>query len=168
MSLVIGDTPGLEVWDRHSQTWFPIERCFDGAAGSVLVGRQLERLSNLRYRSGGHRVVSYPTQRAPEDAKPYRYSIVFVLRAHSPVVVNTDELTTEITGQHHNPLNGIEARDLFEAIRRSHFNINTNIADRNKQKQSLAAKKDQLLRESRPALSPAAAEDPSISTPLAT
>ncbi|TVY22356.1 hypothetical protein LHYA1_G008648 [Lachnellula hyalina] len=61
LSLVIGDKPGLEVWDRHAQSWFPIEKSFESPAGSILAGRQLERLTNSRYRSGGHLVRSYPS-----------------------------------------------------------------------------------------------------------
>lgn len=143
LSLVIGDTPGLEVWNRNSQFWFPIEKTFPEPAGCVMVGRQLERLSNFRYQSGGHRVCSYHAPK-PEaiSTTRYRYSIVFVLRAHSPVPVNTDQLTTKITGSFPNPLNGITAGQLYKAIHQAHFNINTGIEERNKQKKLLAAKKE--------------------------
>ena len=145
LSLVIGDTPGLEVWDRTAQMWFQIERSYAKPAGSLLVGRQLEQLSNGRYRSGGHLVRSYPDV---PDAKSlttmqrnYRYSIVLVLRAHSPVPVNTDDLTTSITGEFQQPLKGITADELFRNIQSAHFNINTGIQERDEQRRKLEEKK---------------------------
>jgi hypothetical protein len=114
----------LEVWDRHARSWFPIEKSYYSPAGSVLVGRQLECLSNSRYRAGGHLVRSYPSVK-PHDPTPvpgslrkqYRYSIVFVLRAHSPVPINTDNLTTRITGQFSHPLRDITAvRQVFLSL----------------------------------------------------
>lgn len=72
----------------------------------------------------------------------YRYSIVFVLRAHSSVPVNTDQLTTKITGPFLKPVNGITAGQLYKEIHLAHFNINTGIEERNRQKELLAAKKE--------------------------
>ncbi|KAG9237570.1 hypothetical protein BJ875DRAFT_453487 [Amylocarpus encephaloides] len=147
LSLVVGDTPGLECWERYAKLWFPIEKTFESPAASVMVGRQLERLSNMRYRSGGHLVRSYPEETArssssdPSGPPRYRYSIVFVLRAHSPVPVNTDELTTSITGPFQTPLNGMTAGELFQEIHSAHFNINTNVEERNKQRENLASKR---------------------------
>lgn len=106
------------------------------------MGRQLERLSNRRYRSGGHLVRSYPesgveiTPSVP--ARRYRYSIVFVLRAHYPVPVDTSLLTTPITGNFRDPIQGITAYEFFKGIQRAHFNINTNIDERSKQRENLA------------------------------
>jgi hypothetical protein len=86
----------------------------------LLVGRQLEWLSNNRYRAGGHLVRSYPetglsneTEAPPTPPAPYRYSIVFVLRAHSPIPINTDELTTPITGHFFRPLWVLGEESLF-------------------------------------------------------
>ncbi|CAG8955583.1 hypothetical protein HYFRA_00009537 [Hymenoscyphus fraxineus] len=145
ISLVIGDTPGLEVWNRTSQYWFSIEKTFSEPAGSLMVGRQLERLSNSRYQSGGHRVVSYPAPTLDSQSKTtrrYRYSIVFVLRAHEPVPVSTDQLTTKITGTFANTISGT-AGELYREIHRAHFNINTGIEERNRQREVLAARKGQ-------------------------
>jgi isopenicillin N synthase-like dioxygenase len=53
LSVVVGDVPGLEVWD--GQGWFDVEREVErsGKRGaSLLVGRQLERMSNGRYGAG--------------------------------------------------------------------------------------------------------------------
>lgn len=148
LSLVIGDTPGLEVFDRNVNGWFEIERSYTEPAASLLVGRQLNLLSNDRYWPGGHLVRSYPspvqqTPKIPVEAeRTYRYSIVFVLRAHSPVPINTDILTSSITGYFHKPMKDITALDLFRELHGSHFNINTNIEDREKQRVRLALKKE--------------------------
>jgi hypothetical protein len=148
---VTGDTPGLEVWDRYVQKWFQIERTYERPASSILVGRELERLSNARYRSGGHLVRSYPdesdeSEKPDKSSKPlrsYRFSIVFVLRSHSPVPVDTDALTTSITGKYEHPLRNIVAGELFRTIQSAHFNINTQIQEREEQRQRLAGMKKQ-------------------------
>ena len=151
LSLVHGDTPGLEVWDRDVHKYYQLERNYQQPAGSLLVGRQLERLSNGRYHSGGHLVRSYPDEpllNSSEPRKPartYRFSIVFVLRAHSPVPVDTDKLTTPITGQFCNPLKNIIAQELFRSIQNAHFNINTHIEEREEQRQRLAEQKKHFI-----------------------
>ncbi|KAH7356560.1 hypothetical protein BKA65DRAFT_494940 [Rhexocercosporidium sp. MPI-PUGE-AT-0058] len=142
LSFVIGDKPGLEVMDCHADFWFPIEQSYESPKGSLLVGRQLERLSNARYRAGGHRVRSYPNSvtESKESSDPWnnwRHSIVFVMRAHLPVLVNTDELATEITGPFSQPLKGITAGELFDDIHSAHFNINTGIEEREEQRRKL-------------------------------
>lgn len=133
LSLVIGDTPGLECWNKYQRSFFPIERTYTRPAASVLVGRQLQRFSNNRYIPGGHQVRSY------EDVgdRKYRFSIVFVLRAHWPAVVDTDKMTSRITGPHEVPIKGETAEEMFAKIRRAHYNINTNIKERDDQKQKL-------------------------------
>ena len=147
----MGDTPGLEVFDRHATQWFPIEKSYDRPAGSLLTGRQLQQLSNGRYTPGPHQVRSYPDPPAHVEeptgapARTYRFSIVFVLRAHSPIPVNSDNLTTAITGEFKRPLRNIIAGDLFRDIRNSHYNINTTIEQRNVQRQKLAEKKQLQL-----------------------
>ncbi|KAF1941484.1 hypothetical protein EJ02DRAFT_455148, partial [Clathrospora elynae] len=99
LSVVVGNVPGLEVWDAHS--WFAVEKEVEKAGmkgASMLGGRQLERLSNGRYPAGGHRVVSYglpnpSSSPLPEsEDKKHRFSIVFVLRAHEPTIINSDTL----------------------------------------------------------------------------
>jgi hypothetical protein len=54
--------------------------------------------------------------------------------------VNTDDLTTPITGQFESPLKGIIAGDLFKDIRNAHYNINSVVEQRNMQRQKLAEK----------------------------
>ncbi|KAN0108386.1 Clavaminate synthase-like protein [Hyaloscypha variabilis] len=145
LSLVMSDTPGLEVYDPHSQRWFPLERTYRSPV--LLAGRQLERLTNSRYRSGGHLVRSYPDPAANQTREncgqeaSYRYSVVFVLRAHGPILVNTDELTTPLTGIFSKPMKGIRAGALLKNIQADHFNINAGIEERDEQRRKLAEKK---------------------------
>ncbi|KAF2647959.1 hypothetical protein K491DRAFT_699279 [Lophiostoma macrostomum CBS 122681] len=170
LSLVIGDVPGLEVWNGH-QFW-DIEREYhrwgpEKPCATLLGGRQLERLSNFRYAAGGHRVVSYgkPAPIPPPALskstkkghshdntdttvldgeggdKAYRYSIVFVLRAHEDVIVDTDALTTSITGVFKEPVRGLRAGTWYEQIRGKHFNINIGFEEREKQRRKVAGRK---------------------------
>jgi len=149
LSFVIGDKPGLEVMDNRANFWFPIEQSYESPKGSLLVGRQLERLSNARYCAGGHRVRSYPNsaskpQTSSDSRSGWRHSIVFVMRAHLSVPINTDELTTDITGSFSKPLKGITARDFFDEIHSAHFNINTGVEEREEQRRRLAEQEKYL------------------------
>ncbi|KAF1846997.1 uncharacterized protein K460DRAFT_278865 [Cucurbitaria berberidis CBS 394.84] len=144
LSMVVGNVPGLEVWD--GRTWFDVEREVEksGKKGaSMLAGRQLERLSNGRYPAGGHRVVSYGlpgpnlennTPGNSSGGKRYRFSIVFVLRAHEPTIINSDELETEVTGKWVEPIQGVTAGKFYEEIRGRHYNINIDVKEREKQR----------------------------------
>jgi hypothetical protein len=158
LSVVVGDVPGLEVWDGAN--WFAIEKVVENSGrkgATMLAGRQLERLSNGRYPAGGHRVVAYgspdlspspptsdlqasttvPASAPPTDEKRYRFSIVFVLRAHEPVIINSDAFETEVTGKWLEPMNGITAGRFYEKIRSQHFNINIDMDEREKQRNKL-------------------------------
>jgi hypothetical protein len=159
LSVVVGNVPGLEVWDGRS--WFDVERQVEQAekrGASMLVGRQLERMSNGRYGAGGHRVVSYgppdnisgaaPKPLILQDTFPsgtpgkrYRFSIVFVLRAHEPVLLESSTLETEITGKWPRPLHGETVRNMFEEIRGAHYNINIDMSEREKQRRRLKIEK---------------------------
>lgn len=136
LSVVVGNIPGLEVWDGSK--WFEVEKEVEktGMKGaSLLSGRQLERLSNGRYPAGGHRVVSYGDPTAVQDGEPrYRYSIVFVLRAHEPVILNSQDLETKITGKWPEPVKGMTAGELYAEIRGAHFNINISQEERDRQR----------------------------------
>ncbi|KAG9200534.1 hypothetical protein G6514_006876 [Epicoccum nigrum] len=139
LSVVVGDVPGLEVWD--GARWFAVEKevSQSGMKGaSLLVGRQLERLSNGRYPAGGHRVVAYGDEKGEGEAgKRYRFSIVFVLRAHNPVMIESDELETRVTGKWVEPVHGKRAGDLYKEIRSSHFNINAAKEERARQRRDI-------------------------------
>ncbi|KAF2278248.1 uncharacterized protein EI97DRAFT_414600 [Westerdykella ornata] len=150
LSCVVGDVPGLEVWDGFS--FYPVEReefgnqrRHDGKVevrnAALLVGRQLEALSNKRFRGGGHRVVSYPPASGPDAPPQYRFSIVSVLRACEDVVVDTDVLTTDITGAFEKPIRGVTAGEWYEGIRKKHFNINVGYEEREKQRRSVMEKR---------------------------
>ena len=150
----MGQQPGLEVWDRQYQQFYALEESYEdipgvcslrpctnfsslfNAAASVLVGHQLNQLSNQRYALGGHRVVSIPRPDAPSR---YRYSLVFILRMHSPVPVDSDLLTTNLTGKFAKPIK-MKAGDLFQQISSRHFNVNVPKSERDAQRaKTLAA-----------------------------
>ena len=149
----MGQQPGLEVWDRQYQQFYALEESYDIpgvsslmpflslisdfiTAASVLVGHQLNQLSNQRYALGGHRVVSIPRPDAPSR---YRYSLVFILRMHSPVPVDSDLLTTNLTGKFAKPIK-MKAGDLFQQISSRHFNVNVPKSERDAQRaKTLAA-----------------------------
>lgn len=150
LSVVVGNVPGLEVWDGHG--WFDVEREVERAGmrgASLLVGRQLERMSNNRYGAGGHRVVSYgapdvSTTATGEREPHYRFSIVFVLRAHEPVVIDSDKLETEITGkwEEEEKLKDVTAGQMYEGIRGRHYNINIDVEAREKQRRRIQGKRE--------------------------
>ncbi|KAF2851455.1 hypothetical protein T440DRAFT_467721 [Plenodomus tracheiphilus IPT5] len=158
LSVVVGNVPGLEVWD--GLTWFACEKEVLNAGrkgATMLVGRQLERLSNGRYAAGGHRVVSYGAPRpkakhtsppAFTDADPsaeekqYRYSIVFVLRAHEPVIIHSSDFETEVTGKWLEPMMNVTAGRFYEQIRGRHFNINIDVEEREKQRRKVRRVKE--------------------------
>lgn len=138
LSAVVGDVPGLEVWEWDR--WNAVERGYTGCQATYTVGRQLERLSNGRYPAGGHRVVAYGAPEPPpgeETRKRYRHSIVFVLRAHEPVLVNSAELETPITGKWVEPMSGVTAGEMYADIRSRHYNINIGHEDREKQRRNV-------------------------------
>ncbi|KAJ4343685.1 hypothetical protein N0V95_006588 [Ascochyta clinopodiicola] len=139
LSVVVGNVPGLEVWDGAQ--WFEVEKEVEktGSRGaSLLAGRQLERLTNGRYPAGGHRVVSYADPDGQKvGGKRYRFSIVFVLRAHEPTIINSSELETSVTGKWLVPVEGLKAEDLYSKIRSAHYNININITEREKQRRQV-------------------------------
>jgi hypothetical protein len=141
LSLVFGDKPGLEVYDRRLDNWYPIEQLFTQPTASVLVGKQLFHLTNRCYRPGPHRVVSSanppPSDQNAPPTPNYRYSIVFILRAHSPVPINTAALTTPFTGQFVLPMTGMTANDLYKEISSQCFNINIDPEIRKVQKEKM-------------------------------
>ena len=147
LSVVVGNVPGLEVWDGAG--WFAVEKEVEksGLKGaSLLAGRQLERLSNGRYPAGGHRVVSYGDPEGGKGGgKKYRYSIVFVLRAHEPVFIDSEELETRVTGKWTEPVRGLTAGELYAKIRGAHFNINISHEERERQRANVRRQKEQAV-----------------------
>ncbi|KAF2727317.1 hypothetical protein EJ04DRAFT_595314 [Polyplosphaeria fusca] len=145
LSFVVGRVPGLEVWGGDGQGWRAVEREYEGAGeacGTLLGGRMLERFSNGGVRAGGHRVVSYGApEMKGEGEKRYRFSIVFVLRAHEEVLVDSEMLETGVTGKWERPVRGVTAGEVYAEIRGAHFNINTGVQERELQRRKLEAKK---------------------------
>jgi hypothetical protein len=165
LSLVIGDKPGLEVWNKKpvNNNYIPIETGYTTGMCTLMAGRQLEHFSNKIYEAAPHRVVSYgPNQpmiggthtppsktkkildkfrRKPKEQPPaYRYSIVFVLRADSDVRLNYSLLSGSVCGDvtwRAGEGAPETAGELFERIRKAHFNVNTHVDKREKQKQKL-------------------------------
>jgi hypothetical protein len=168
LSLVIGDTPGLEVLDDANDGsepwWHPIEQNFEKGMATVMGGRQLQYLTRDRYKPGAHRVFSYGknTPLIPEDLSKlqlsrterlkkrlsltgpkkttkerYRYSIVFVLRAHEDVEV--DYRLLESPGFTFDPkdMTAKTAGELFARIRKAHYNVNIGHEQREEQKRKL-------------------------------
>lgn len=152
LSAVVGDVAGLEVWGGEG--WCEVERGYQGRQVTYTVGRELERLSNGRYPAGGHRVVSYgagevggvgkeeggsgkESEGGEKEEKNYRHSIVFVLRAHEPVLVESDELETDITGRWGERVSGVTAGEMYEEIRGRHFNINIGHEERERQRRNV-------------------------------
>lgn len=139
LSCVVGNVPGLEVW--NGTNYIAIEKNYVTPCATLLGGRQLERLTNYRYPAGGHQVVSYGYPGTPggmpSDVLAFRFSIVFVLRAHEPIEVDSDLLTTDMTGPWDEPLKGVTVEKWYEQVRSAHFNININQEEREKQRRKL-------------------------------
>ncbi len=51
--------------------------------------------------------------------------------------IDTEKLTTEVTGPFERPLRGVVANDLFRSIEQTHVNINAEIQIREQQRQKL-------------------------------
>jgi hypothetical protein len=139
LSLVVGSSPGLEVWDPYANAWYATEE-HRGAPGkltaTLLSGETLARLTNHKYNPGGHRVVV-----SDLDNSPYRFSLVYALRAHHPVRLDTSRLATPITGPF--TLSAQTAGELYDQISNAHFNINADMAQRRKQEERLKVLREQ-------------------------
>ncbi|KZT56421.1 hypothetical protein CALCODRAFT_318084 [Calocera cornea HHB12733] len=143
LSLVVGSSPGLEVWDPYASAWYAIEehRAEPGKlTATILAGETLARLTNHKYSPGGHRVVV-----SDLDTSPYRFSLVYALRAHHPVQLDTARLTTAITGPFVHPLTAKTAGELYDQISNAHFNINADVNQRRKQEERLKMLRQQSV-----------------------
>ncbi|KIJ52463.1 hypothetical protein M422DRAFT_64935 [Sphaerobolus stellatus SS14] len=154
LTIVIGSSPGLEVYSRNSSTnqgeWISIEQAPystpspSGLTATVLAGETLTYLTNRRFIPGRHRVFvpSIHPDDSPDDRDaPYRFSLVFALRPHESALLSSSLLTTDITGPFICPLEGVYGKELFDAISKSKYNVNTNQKDREAQKRRLQTKK---------------------------
>lgn len=130
MSLVIGHSPGLEVLDPVTGLWEAIESedfvpkeaqvRSGGLTATLLSGEMMALLTRGSYRAGVHRVLC-----APDQDNPYRFSIVFTLRP-GLAPVYTKHFESDIVGQFapEEQMDGQSSAELFERIRRSHWNVN--------------------------------------------
>lgn len=148
LSLVIGSSPGLDVWDNRTKRWVAIEKDGDGIGQNgltftFLVGQTLARLTNNRYKSGVHRVLVPPVDppSSADDAK-HRYSLVFALRPYKEAIISTSSLTSKVTGDFEHPLEGVKAQALFSAIANAHWNVNGPVAEREAQRLKLQKLKE--------------------------
>ena len=171
VSLVIGSSPGLEVWDDtitrkdpltgivRKGSWVPIEEDSDetkqagGLTFTFLVGETLTALSNDLYKPGIHRVSVPPADpsSSTNDAK-YRYSIVFTLRPYRQGTVYTPSLTTAVTGPFKWPpmdKNGlvptVKAVDLFSVISNRRWSVNDSAEEREAKKLKLKKAKELMI-----------------------
>ena len=176
LSLVIGDTPGLEVLDNNicdengqGPCWHPIEQNYERGMATLMSGRQLQFLTHDRFTPGGHRVMSYgkDTPLIPDNlddlypsrsrrllnrlsfSKPrmpvkekYRYSIVFVLRAHEAVPVDYGMLEIPTLKFDEQDKEARTAGQLFKRIKKAHYNVNIGHAQRDEQKRKLQENKN--------------------------
>jgi isopenicillin N synthase-like dioxygenase len=156
LSLVIGSSPGLEVWDstivRKDATtgvvskgdWVAIEedgneRKSDGGLTlTFLIGETLTALTNNLYKPGVHRVSVPPADPSSlTDDSKYRYSLVFALRPHRNATIFTPSLTTAVTGEFTWPrkdekgaIRTVNAADLFGLIANMHWSVNDQVEER--------------------------------------
>lgn len=154
LSLVVGHSPGLEVQNVSNNSWIPIEEDTylpsgsrtrsGGLTATLLGGETLSFLSRGNYRAGVHRVVCAPVSASNND--PFRFSIVYTLRpAVAPLY--TRDFESAITGHFaaEERCEGISSAKLFDAILRSHWNINAAKEVRERQREEQRMKREQPL-----------------------
>ncbi len=136
----------MQALDPKTDKWVSVEDEGNLAPGSVaraggltatlLGGETLAFLSRGRYRAGVHRVVCAPSSfssssSSPSDAAggsngdPYRFSIVFTLRA-APAPLFTRDFESRVVGEFGagERVEGESSAVLFERIMRTHWNVN--------------------------------------------
>lgn len=130
LSLVVGNSPGLQVLDTAANLWVPIEEDTvipkeakirsGGMTATLLCGETMAFLTRNRYRAGVHRVLC-----APAKDNPYRFSIVFALRpAAAPIF--TKKFESAIVGKFppDERLDGKSAALFMQQMIASHWNVN--------------------------------------------
>ena len=153
LSLVIGSSPGLEVWDEIKKKWIEIEendgeKPAGGLTLTFMTGKTLTRLTNNRYKPGLHRVFVPPASSfASDDDAKYRYSLVYALRPYREAMLTTDDYTSDVTGPFEYPFEGVKAQTLFNAIASAHWSVNGGIEEREKQRIKVQKMKEEVARE---------------------
>lgn len=130
LSLVVGKSPGLQVLDTASNAWIPIEEDTvipedakvrsSSLTATLLCGKTMSFLTRDQYKAGIHRVCC-----APAKDDPYRFSIVFALRA-APAPVFTETFESTVVGEFplEQRMNGQSAAFLTQQITATHWDVN--------------------------------------------
>lgn len=134
LSLVVGHSPGLQALDSKTNAWISVEDQRNLPSGSItrsggltatlLAGETLAFLSRGSYTAGVHRVVCAPPS-AENKGDPYRFSIVYALRA-APAPLFTKCFESRVVGEF-GPGETVEGQSsavMFEKIMRTHWNVN--------------------------------------------
>ena len=103
LSLVIGASPGLKVFNTTLGGWVPIKqppRAGPGLTATLLVSETLTILTNGQYAAGQHHVFvpSVASSLSSADNLWYWYSLMFALHPHQNAIISTQVLTTPMTG----------------------------------------------------------------------
>ncbi|KIM81841.1 hypothetical protein PILCRDRAFT_8500 [Piloderma croceum F 1598] len=168
LSLVIGSSPGLEVWDNtitrrdpitgvvSDGDWVAIEnddnatQSQGGLTFTFLIGETLTALTNDLYQPGIHRVSVPPADpSSATDESKYRYSLVFALRPYRQATVYTPSLTTAVTGEFKWPrkddkgvIKTVRSVDLFTRIANMHWSVNDQVAEREAKRMRLEQERE--------------------------
>lgn len=146
LSLVVGHSPGLQALDPKANTWVSVEDAANlppgalarsrGLTATLLAGETLAFLSRGSYKAGVHRVVCAPRDRDGGD--PYRFSIVYTLRAASAPLFTRD-FESAVVGEFGpaDTIEGQSAAELFEKIMRAHWNVNAAPSVREEQRRKV-------------------------------
>jgi len=151
LTIVVGSSAGLNVFEPLTRNpdgpgvWIPIEsmKSKNGELTATLLGgRTLGRFTNGIYHPGRHRVFVHPA--TEESPSPYRFSLVFALRAHFPGMVSSKMLTTEVTGPFKQPFGEdepVKIIDMYRVLTSARYNINIDKKVREQQrKQALESR----------------------------
>ncbi|KAL8819693.1 MAG: hypothetical protein Q9191_007678 [Dirinaria sp. TL-2023a] len=148
LSLVVGHSPGLQVFDTTTNTWIPVEEDTvvpadaktrsGGLTATLLGGDMLSFLTRGRYQAGAHRVLCAPSQN-PDD--PYRFSIVFALRpAAAPIYTRNFESDIVGTFAPEQAMEGQSSTLLLQQLTARKWNVNIARDIRDEQQRKLREK----------------------------
>lgn len=145
LSLVVGSSSGLEVFNESTNSWIPIEepdycqRDKNGLTITLLNGQCLRYLTRNQYRAGVHRVRVSPRTLPDGQQDPHRFSIVFALRPFpNEIKLSTFESARigKFSLEERTGVDGQSAAVLFNKICGQHWNINIAKDIREEQRQS--------------------------------
>lgn len=156
LSLVVGHSPGLQALDSQTNAWVSVEDDANlppgskarsaGLTATLLSGETLAFLSRGQYKAGVHRVVCAPpssssSSATEEGGDPYRFSIVYTLRA-APAPLFTKRFESDVVGRFGpgEAAEGESSAVLFERIMRTHWNVNAAPSVREEQRRKFGAR----------------------------